>query len=49
METKKIQSICIFCGSKVPKSEEYVLKTKELAQEMLKRSIDLVYGGGTLG
>jgi len=51
MEFKEgmLRNICIFCGSKDPKKQIYAEKTKELAQEMIKRKLDLVYGGGTVG
>eukprot|EP01095_Lingulamoeba_sp_RSL-Kostka_P008206 TRINITY_DN2706_c0_g1_i1.p1 TRINITY_DN2706_c0_g1~~TRINITY_DN2706_c0_g1_i1.p1 ORF type:complete len:220 (+),score=77.58 TRINITY_DN2706_c0_g1_i1:37-696(+) len=47
--TIEISKICVYCGSRVGSNPNFEIKTKELAEEMCKRNIDLVYGGGTVG
>lgn len=44
-----IKNLCVFCGSSSPKEQKYADGALELTQEMLKRGIGLVYGGGTHG
>ena len=44
-----IKNLCVFCGSSSPKEQKYADGALELTQEMLKRDIGLVYGGGTHG
>lgn len=39
----------VFCGSRTGKSPIFAAKAQELADEMVKRNIGLVYGGGTIG
>lgn len=45
----QIKNICIFCGSSDPSNPEYAAKTAILGEEMVKRGLGLVYGGGTVG
>ncbi len=44
-----MNSVCIFCGSSKGFDKEYALRTQELATELVKRKIRLVYGGGNVG
>ncbi|MFT6866224.1 MAG: hypothetical protein ACJA08_001053 [Cyclobacteriaceae bacterium] len=46
MENKKI---AVFCGSKKGNQPVYVEAGRILANEMVKRNIDLVFGGGKVG
>lgn len=45
----KVLSICVYCGSSNDVSPSYILLAKELGQELAKRGIRLVYGGGGVG
>jgi uncharacterized protein (TIGR00730 family) len=42
-------SICIFCGSSSGRNPVYAEATVALAQELLRREIGVVYGGGNVG
>ncbi len=44
-----IKKICVFCGSSPGIDPIYTQVVTELGKEMVKRSFDLVYGGGNLG
>jgi hypothetical protein len=44
-----MQSITVFCGSNFGFSEEYRKLTVELAQEIVRRNLRLVYGGANRG
>ncbi len=41
--------ICVFCGSSVGSRQAYTEAAKALAQELVQRDIELVYGGGDVG
>jgi uncharacterized protein (TIGR00730 family) len=41
--------ICVYCGSNPGKREEYRKAAITLGQELVKRKIGLVYGGGSIG
>ncbi|KAF0929463.1 hypothetical protein E2562_021564 [Oryza meyeriana var. granulata] len=41
--------ICVFCGSSQGKKRSYHDAAIELGNELVARSIDLVYGGGSIG
>ncbi|RKF65241.1 Bifunctional cytokinin biosynthesis protein [Erysiphe neolycopersici] len=41
--------ICVFCGSSLGKSSEYIEAARTLAHVFHKNDITLVYGGGTFG
>ncbi|KAG0484531.1 hypothetical protein HPP92_008610 [Vanilla planifolia] len=45
----KFNRICVFCGSSQGKKKGYQDAAIELGQELVCRSIDLVYGGGSVG
>jgi uncharacterized protein (TIGR00730 family) len=44
-----MKRICIFCGSSPGSRPEYRRATEELAGELVRRKIGLVYGGGNVG
>lgn len=44
-----MKRICVFCGSSAGCRPEYRDATGELAAELVRRNIGLVYGGGKLG
>jgi uncharacterized protein (TIGR00730 family) len=46
---KKIQTLCVYCGSSIGASPLYVNAAKELATVMVENDIALVYGGGHVG
>jgi len=41
--------ICVFCGSSIGTRPEYARAAEELAREMARRRIALVFGGGGVG
>lgn len=47
--TDSFRKIAVFCGSSVGKNREYAAQTVRLGEEMVKRNIGLVYGGGNVG
>lgn len=42
-------SICIFCGAKDGAKPEYTKAAKAVAEELVRRNITLIYGGGNTG
>jgi len=44
-----LKRVCVFCGSSVGGRTEYVDAARQLAVEMARRKIDLVFGGGAVG
>jgi len=44
-----MNSICVFCGSSTGFNEAYSLETVALGEELARRNIRLVYGGGNVG
>ena len=44
-----MKSICVYCGSSPGTLPAYAEAARELAQEMVKNDIALVYGGGNVG
>lgn len=44
-----MQKICVYCGSSPGKSAAYIEAARQLADELVKRKIDLVYGGANIG
>ena len=44
-----MKRICVFCGSKQGKRVEYVDAANALGDELARRGIGLVYGGGQIG
>ncbi|KAG8091987.1 hypothetical protein GUJ93_ZPchr0012g21281 [Zizania palustris] len=49
MRQSRFKSICVFCGSSQGKKRSYHDAAIELGNELVARSIDLVYGGGSIG
>ncbi|XP_021902756.1 cytokinin riboside 5'-monophosphate phosphoribohydrolase LOG1-like isoform X2 [Carica papaya] len=45
----KFKRVCVFCGSSTGKRESYRDAALQLGQELVTRSLDLVYGGGSVG
>ena len=44
-----MEKICIFCGSAMGSSLEYVRQVQEIGSILAKNNITLVYGGGNIG
>lgn len=44
-----MQRICVFCASSLGARPEYRLAAEELAAELVRRNITLVYGGSNIG
>nr|GEW81485.1 cytokinin riboside 5'-monophosphate phosphoribohydrolase LOG1-like [Tanacetum cinerariifolium] len=47
--SRKLKRICVFCGSRTGLRSSFTDAALELGQEMVKRKIGLVYGGGSVG
>ncbi|KAF3447550.1 hypothetical protein FNV43_RR12736 [Rhamnella rubrinervis] len=45
----KFRRVCVFCGSNSGHREVFSDAALELGNELVKRKIDLVYGGGSVG
>ncbi|KAL5708540.1 Cytokinin riboside 5'-monophosphate phosphoribohydrolase log8 [Ranunculus cassubicifolius] len=45
----KFNKICVFCGSNSGNKQVYSDAAFDLGRELVKRKIDLVYGGGSVG
>ncbi|XP_057957829.1 cytokinin riboside 5'-monophosphate phosphoribohydrolase LOG8 [Malania oleifera] len=45
----KFKRVCVFCGSNSGNREVFSEAALELGNELVKREIDLVYGGGSVG
>ena len=44
-----MKRICVFCGSSQGSRPEYRIAAEEVAGELVRRNIGLVYGGGNVG
>jgi uncharacterized protein (TIGR00730 family) len=44
-----MRRVCVFCGSSCGSYPEYRKAAEELARELVRRGIGLVYGGGNVG
>lgn len=44
-----MKRICVFCGSNVGKRLSYAAAARDLARELARRQLSLVYGGGHAG
>ena len=44
-----MKAVCVYCGSSFGRGELYRAAAQELASEMVRRGVGLVYGGGTPG
>ncbi|GAA6210472.1 TIGR00730 family Rossman fold protein [Hyphomicrobiales bacterium 4NK60-0047b] len=49
LNTKPLQSICIFCGSGEGQNPEFKIATKTLGHLIAQNNIELIYGGGDMG
>ncbi|ONK56411.1 uncharacterized protein A4U43_C10F8330 [Asparagus officinalis] len=47
--SSRFKRLCVFCGSSPGKKQSYQIAAIELGHELVKRDIDLVYGGGSIG
>ncbi|HJM82791.1 MAG TPA: TIGR00730 family Rossman fold protein [Nitrospinota bacterium] len=45
----KIKSICVYCASNRQSPEKWLSIAKQVGEELAKRNIMLVYGGGSIG
>ncbi|NVO21546.1 MAG: TIGR00730 family Rossman fold protein [Bacteroidetes bacterium] len=46
---RKIQSVCVFCGSSAGSRELYSQKARDLGRLLVEKGITLVYGGSNVG
>ena len=46
---KTINSIAVYCGSKLGAKSSYAMTGRELGSQMAARGIRLVFGGGRIG
>ena len=44
-----MERICVFCGSSPGRGPEYTAAAELLGRELVRRNIELVYGGGKVG
>lgn len=49
MTPHTIKKICVFCGSSPGNHPDYLKAARELAKNLVKHSISLVYGGASVG
>ncbi|KAL8496023.1 hypothetical protein ACS0TY_019946 [Phlomoides rotata] len=49
ISTTKFKRICVFCGSRTGYRSSFTDAALQLAQQLVNRKIDLVYGGGSIG
>lgn len=49
MKASRFKRICVFCGSSPGKNPSFQLAALHLANQLVERKIDLVYGGGSIG
>ncbi|XP_031123718.1 cytokinin riboside 5'-monophosphate phosphoribohydrolase LOG1-like [Ipomoea triloba] len=48
-QPSRFKRVCVFCGSSPGKNPSYQLAAIQLANQLVERNIDLVYGGGSIG
>ncbi|KAK8566707.1 hypothetical protein V6N13_002399 [Hibiscus sabdariffa] len=48
-DTSKFKRLCVFCGSSSGRRKIFSEAALELGNELVKRKVDLVYGGGSVG
>ena len=46
---RRVENICVFCGSSVGVKPQYVEAAQELGRALAARNMHLVNGGGNLG
>ncbi|TQE09523.1 hypothetical protein C1H46_004871 [Malus baccata] len=49
LSRSRFKRVCVFCGSSTGKRNCYKDAAIELAEELVSRRLDLVYGGGSIG
>ncbi|KAJ6708093.1 CYTOKININ RIBOSIDE 5'-MONOPHOSPHATE PHOSPHORIBOHYDROLASE LOG5 [Salix viminalis] len=49
VKPSRFKRVCVFCGSSTGKRNCYSDAAIELAQELVTKRLDLVYGGGSVG
>ncbi|AES59712.1 cytokinin riboside 5'-monophosphate phosphoribohydrolase [Medicago truncatula] len=47
--SSRFKRICVFCGTSPGKNPIYQHAAIQLAEQLVERNIDLVYGGGNIG
>ncbi|OHB90427.1 MAG: Rossman fold protein, TIGR00730 family [Planctomycetes bacterium RIFCSPHIGHO2_02_FULL_40_12] len=45
----KIKRLCVYCGSSSGRQPDYSIAAGQLARAMVRKNIDLVYGGASIG
>ncbi len=45
----QISSLCVYCGSRIPKDPSHIDAAKSLGKDLAESGIRLVYGGGHVG
>ena len=45
----EIKKICVYCASSAKVDKSYFEATEELALELIKENIEVIYGGGAIG
>lgn len=45
----RVRALCVFCGSSLPSDGRYADAARALGAELAVRSVELVYGGGSVG
>ena len=48
-QKREIKAICVYCGASMGSKPEYAAVAQRLGEELAKRGIKLVYGGGSVG
>ena len=46
---RRVENICVFCGSSVGVKPQYVEAAQELGRVLAVNNMHLIYGGGNLG
>jgi uncharacterized protein (TIGR00730 family) len=46
---KSIQSLCVFCGSRVGADPAFTEAAEQLGRRLAQRGVRLIYGGGSIG
>ncbi len=46
---KRIQSLCVFCGSRVGTDPAFSEAAEQLGRRLAQRGVRLIYGGGSIG
>lgn len=49
MPDTSIKSVCVYCGSRMGKGQEYEALAQELGERIARAGMNLVYGAGSIG